>query len=149
MDILRIITILLGSLEPESKDNDKYEVYYRLQGILGPGLLYWYHYANFGIKIKTETHEDDCIAVNFLKLYHRTDDIDPLHIKIMNIILVIASENTHNSSTSAARLTISTKSDLHSCIVSGMNTFKGPLHGGAVERSIKFLLSLKSIEHSN
>lgn len=41
--------------------------------MFGPALLYWYHYTNNGLKIKTETSLDDTVAVNFLKLYHQTN----------------------------------------------------------------------------
>jgi len=64
-------------------------------------------------------------------------------------LLVIACENTFNSSTSAVRLAISTKSDLYSSLFSGIATIKGPLHGGAVEEVSKHLIPLKSIEHSD
>jgi len=64
-------------------------------------------------------------------------------------MLVIACENTSNSSTSAARLTISTNSDLYSSLISGITTFKGPLHGGAIEGVMRLLLPLKSIEHAD
>ena len=93
--------------------------------------------------------EDDCVAVNFLKLLHQSDDIDPLHVRCMNFLFVTACENTSNSATSAARLTISTKSDLYSSLVSAIATFKGPIHGGACESVMRYVLPLKSIEHAD
>jgi citrate synthase len=46
---------------------------------------------------------------------------------------ILHAEHGSNASAFAARVTISTGSDLHSAIVSAIGTLKGPLHGGAAE----------------
>jgi 2-methylcitrate synthase len=57
--------------------------------MFGPALLYWHHFTANGIKIKTETSLDDTVAVNFLKLYHLTDKVDPLQAKTMDVSLIL------------------------------------------------------------
>jgi hypothetical protein len=33
--------------------------------MFGPALIYWYHFTNSGLRIKTETCPNDTVAVNF------------------------------------------------------------------------------------
>jgi citrate synthase len=56
-----------------------------------------------------------------------------------DLSLVLYAEHELNASTFAARVTVSTLSDLHSGIVSAVGTLKGPLHGGANEEAWKVL----------
>jgi len=37
---------------------------------------------------------------------------------------------------------------MHSAITTAIGTLKGPLHGGANEKAMDFILSLKSIDHA-
>ncbi|CDJ33829.1 citrate synthase, putative [Eimeria mitis] len=50
------------------------------------------------------------------------------------------------ASTFACRVTAGTRSDMYSCICSGIGTLKGPLHGGANQAALEMLLPLTSIE---
>jgi citrate synthase len=59
--------------------------------------------------------------------------------KAFDVSLVLYAEHELNASTFAARVTVSTLSDLHSGIVSAVGTLKGPLHGGANEEAWKVL----------
>ena len=139
MDVMRTISSALGILEPESKTNDQISITLRLIGSFGPALIYWYHYANSGLRIQTQTGEEDTVAVNFLKLYHLSNDIDPIRIKTMDISLILYAEHDFNASTFAARCTVSTMSDFYSGITSAIGTLRGPLHGGANEAAMKLL----------
>lgn len=67
--------------------------------------------------------------------------------KLMNAILILHAEHDLNASAFAARVTISTQSDLYSAIVSAIGTLKGPLHGGANQEVIHaFLDEIKTID---
>ena len=145
MDVMRTIASSLGILEPESDKNDQVTITLRLIGVFGPALLYWYHYSNSGLRIKTETSEDDTVAVNFLKLYHLSNDIDPIRIKTFDSSLILYAEHDFNASTFAARCTVSTMSDFYSGITSAIGTLRGPLHGGANEAAMKLLEPIKSV----
>ncbi|HWE35283.1 MAG TPA: citrate/2-methylcitrate synthase [Isosphaeraceae bacterium] len=59
--------------------------------------------------------------------------------KAFDLSLVLYTEHELNASTFAARVTVSTLSDLYSGIVSAIGTLKGPLHGGANEEAWKLL----------
>ena len=146
MDVMRTISSVLGILEPESifclniaSSNDQYTIAMRLMSIFGPALNYWYHFSHNGKRISTETLPTDSIAVNFLKLYHQTDKIDPLIIKTFDTSLILYAEHDFNASTFTARVTVSTRSDFYSGITSAIGTLRGPLHGGANEAAMKML----------
>jgi 2-methylcitrate synthase len=54
-------------------------------------------------------------------------------------LLILQAEHDLNASTFAARITVSTLSDIYSAIVSAIGTLRGPLHGGANEKVINYL----------
>ena len=56
-----------------------------------------------------------------------------------DISMILYTEHELNASTFAARVTVSTLSDIHSGIVAAVGTLKGPLHGGANEEAWKVL----------
>ena len=58
--------------------------------------------------------------------------------------LKLTMEHGMNASTFAARVTISTESDLVSAVISALGTMKGPLHGGAPSGVIALLDEIKT-----
>lgn len=149
MDVMRTISSVVGILEPETEVNDQVNIALRLMAVFGPALNYWYHYSHSGKRIKTETNPNDTIALNFLKLYHQKEEIDPLIVKTFDVSLILYAEHDFNASTFAARVTVSTRSDFYSGITAAIGALRGPLHGGANEAAMKMLETLKSVEESN
>jgi 2-methylcitrate synthase/citrate synthase II len=64
-----------------------------------------------------------------------------------DISMVLYTEHELNASTFAARVTVSTLSDIYSGIVAAIGTLKGPLHGGANEEAWKVLEKVGSPEN--
>ena len=62
--------------------------------------------------------------------------------RAFDVALILHADHELNASTFAARVTAATLSDVHSAVVSGIGTLKGPLHGGANAEVMKLLLSL-------
>ncbi len=62
--------------------------------------------------------------------------------KVLNVTQILYAEHGYNASTFAARVTVSTLSDLYSGVVSAIGTLKGPLHGGANEAAMEMLLEI-------
>jgi citrate synthase len=62
--------------------------------------------------------------------------------KVLNVTQILYAEHGFNASTFAARVTVSTLSDLYSGVVSAIGTLKGPLHGGANEAAMAMLLEI-------
>lgn len=63
--------------------------------------------------------------------------------KLMDTMFILHAEHGSNASTFSSIVTASTLSDINSAIVSGINTLKGPLHGGADERALRMLYGIK------
>ncbi len=55
--------------------------------------------------------------------------------------LTLHADHELNASTFAARVTAATLSDIYSAVTSAIGALKGPLHGGANEDVIQFLLA--------
>jgi len=73
---------------------------------------------------------------------------DPLTEKVMDAALILHADHGMNASTFTAMVVGSTLSDIYSAIVAGICSLKGPLHGGANERSLDNLLKLTDEEHA-
>jgi 2-methylcitrate synthase/citrate synthase II len=68
--------------------------------------------------------------------------------RVLNTSLILYAEHEFNASAFAARVTVSSLSDLHSGVVSAIGTLKGPLHGGANEAAMRMLLEIGSPENA-
>lgn len=82
--------------------------------------------------------EDLDHAANFLYMIRGKVPSETMR-KAFDLSLVLYAEHEFNASTFAARVTVSTLSDLHSGIVAAIGALKGPLHGGANEEAWKVL----------
>jgi len=69
-------------------------------------------------------------GANFLYMLRGSRPTE-LEAEAMEKDFILSAEHELNPSTFALRITASTLSDLHSAIISGLCTLKGPLHGGA------------------
>ncbi len=84
-------------------------------------------------------------AANFLYMINGKAPSETMR-KAFDLSLVLYAEHELNASTFAARVTVSTLSDLYSGLVSAIGTLKGPLHGGANEEAWKVLEQVGSPE---
>lgn len=84
-------------------------------------------------------------AANFLYMLtgKKPDNISE---RAMDLDFVLHAEHGFNASSFAARVTISTLSDMHSALTTGIGTLKGPLHGGAAQA---VMIMLSQIGHAN
>ena len=142
MDVLRSGVSVLGNLEPEGGFENQRAVADRLVAIMPGILLYWFHHAHHGAKIKTSSGEDS-IAAHFLRLLHGRKP-EPSHVRAMDVSLILYAEHEFNASTFAARVCTATLSDFHSAIVAGIGTLRGPLHGGANEAAYELIRRFKT-----
>ena len=152
MDVMRCITSVLGTLEPEDGvDRTAESISIRLVAMMGPALLFWHHFHRSGLRINGFTGAQDTVAENFMKLLTLkfNERIDPLIIKTFDVSLILYAEHDFNASTFAARVTTSTKSDFYSGITTAIGTLRGPLHGGANEAAMEFLRPFKSIQEAD
>jgi citrate synthase len=59
----------------------------------------------------------------------------------MDAALVLHAEHGFNASTFAARVTAATLADMHAAVTAAIAALKGPLHGGANQEVMEFLLT--------
>lgn len=79
-----------------------------------------------------------CHNANFFQMLTGKPDNGILG-HVLNVTQILYAEHGFNASTFAARVTVSTLSDLASGVVSAIGTLKGPLHGGANEAAMEML----------
>lgn len=137
MDVLRTGTSFLGNIEPEGGGNDQHQITDRLIAAYPAMLVYWWHFAHTGKRHECTT-DADTVAEHFLTLLHRKKP-SPLHIKAMNVSLVLYAEHEFNASTFTARTITSTLSDFYSAVCGGIGALRGPLHGGANEAAMELI----------
>ena len=81
------------------------------------------------------------LAANFLYTLtgKRPDDVME---RAFDIALILHADHELNASTFAGRVTAATLSDIYSAVTAAIGALKGPLHGGANEDVIRFLLEV-------
>ncbi len=137
MDVLRTGCSVMGTLEPETDQNNAVEIADRLIALFPGMLLYWYHFQNNHQRINTELPTSGTAAY-FLQLLH-SEKPEKIQVDALNTSLVLYAEHEFNASTFAARVTSATLSDFYSAICSAIGTLRGPLHGGANEEALKLI----------
>jgi 2-methylcitrate synthase/citrate synthase II len=86
-------------------------------------------------------------AANFLYMINGEVPSETMR-QAFDLSLVLYTEHELNASTFAARVTVSTLSDIHSGIVAAIGALKGPLHGGANEEAWKVLEQVGTPENA-
>ncbi len=148
MDVLRTAISALSSFEPDTEDNS-IEATLR-KGIRltaqAPTIVTAHSRIRQGLD-PVPPNPDLNQAANFL--YMLTGKLpDPDESRLIDKDFVLHAEHGINASAFAARVTASTVSDLHSAIVTGISTLKGPSHGGAAEEVMKFSLDIGSEDNA-
>ena len=80
-------------------------------------------------------------AANFLYTLTGKKPDDVME-RAFDVAMILHADHELNASTFAARVTAATLSDIYSSVTSGIGALKGPLHGGANQDVIKWLLTL-------
>ena len=137
MDVMRTAVSAMGCAEPERDPAPERarDIADRLIASLGGMLLYWYHFANSGVRIDVEC-DDDSVGGHFLHLLHGKPPTASW-VRAMHTSLVLYAEHEFNASTFTARVIAGTGSDLYSCITGGIGALRGPKHGGANEVALE------------
>ncbi|QUG42046.1 citrate synthase/methylcitrate synthase [Psychrobacillus sp. INOP01] len=100
------------------------------------------HYRNqLGLPV-IAANKDLSHTANYLWMLTGETPTD-VQVEALETYLKLTMEHGLNASTFAARVTISTESDLTAAITSALGTMKGPLHGGAPSGVISMLNEFK------
>ncbi|MBA1201989.1 2-methylcitrate synthase [Pseudomonas capeferrum] len=142
MDVMRTGCSVLGTLEPELNFELQHDKTDRLLALFPAIMCYWYRFSQHDVRIDC-TSDEDTLGGHFLHLLHGKQPSD-LHVKVMNVSLILYAEHEFNASTFTARVCASTLSDLYSCITAAIGSLRGPLHGGANEAAMEMIERFKT-----
>ena len=144
MDALRTLTSALAHYDPDVADNSppaSYRKSVRLTGQLASLVATWGRMQQGGNPVAPDPAMSH--AANFL--YMLTGErANSTAVRTMDIALTLHADHELNASTFAARVAAATLTDVHSAVVAGIGTLKGPLHGGANAEVMKMLLEISA-----
>jgi len=86
-------------------------------------------------------------GANFLYML-RGEEPSELEARLMELDFILSAEHELNASTFSVRVAVSTLSDIHSAVIAGLSTLKGPLHGGARLAVMRMLEEVGSPERA-
>ncbi len=84
-------------------------------------------------------------AANFLYMLNGEKPTDAM-VRAFDICMITHADHGLNNSTFAARVVISTLSDMYSAITAAVGSLRGPLHGGANEGVMKMLNQIPDVD---
>ena len=144
MDALRTGVSALSAFDPEVDDNSVEAT--RRKGIRitaqAPTIVAAHHRIRQGLE-PVLPDPDLNHAGNFLHMLYGSKS-HPDEVNLMDVDFIIHAEHGPNASAFASRVAASTLADLHSAIVAGVGTLKGPWHGGAAESVMKMAQEIDS-----
>ena len=142
MDALRTLTSALGHYDVDAQDHSQgasYRKSVRLTAQIASLVATWGRMQQGGNPIAPDPAMGH--AASFLYLL-TGDRPHATAVRAMDIALILHADHELNASTFAARVAAATLTDVHSAIVAGIGTLKGPLHGGANAEVMKMLLEI-------
>jgi citrate synthase len=142
MDALRTLTSALGHYDPDASNNSPAAAYrkaVRLTGQIASLVATWGRLQQGAGPVAPDPAMSH--AANFLYMLSGQRP-SPTAIRAMDIALTLHADHELNASTFAARVAAATLTDMHSAIVAGIGTLKGPLHGGANAEVMKMLIEI-------
>jgi len=148
MDVLRTAVSALSAFDPEVNDNSLEAT--RRKGMrltAQAATIVAYHHRIRSGQEPVPPNPNLNHAGNFLYMLHGQEP-DPEDARTLDVDFILHAEHGTNASAFAARVTASTLSDLHSAIVTGIGTLKGPLHGGAAEGVMRMALEIGEPERA-
>jgi citrate synthase len=148
MDVLRSGASLLAHWDPDRDDNSREANLRKAERLLAqlPVLVAARHRLKQG-KEPVAPERGRTLAANLLWMLFRAEPT-PGHIRAMDVTLILYAEHEYNASTFAARVIVSTLSDIYSAVTGAIGALKGPLHGGANERVLDVLHAVGKKENA-
>ncbi|AWM38209.1 Citrate synthase 2 [Gemmata obscuriglobus] len=148
LDALRTAVSVLGHFDPEAADSSHDANLRKAERLLAqiPVAIAAHHRVVKGQPV-VPARQDLGHAANFLYML-RGSEAAPADVKALDVSLTLYAEHEYNASTFAARVIVSTLSDLHSGVTGAIGALKGPLHGGANEKVMDILLAAGGPENA-
>jgi citrate synthase len=146
MHVIRTMVSALALHDPDPNSIELPAVRSKALSILActPTLLAAFHRVRTGQKI-VEPDASLGLAENFLYMLNGKRPT-PTMAKALDVCLILHADHGLNNSTFAARVVISTLSDVYSALTAAIGSLRGPLHGGANEGVMKMLAQIPSVD---
>lgn len=142
MDALRTLTSALGHYDHEASDSSaaaSARKSVRLTAQLASLVATWGRMQQGGNPVMPDPAMGHAASFLYMLTGERPH---PTSVRAMDIALTLHADHELNASTFAARVAAATLTDVHSAVVAGIGTLKGPLHGGANAEVMKMLLEI-------
>jgi 2-methylcitrate synthase/citrate synthase II len=141
LDVLRTAVSALAHFDQDAADNSREANVRKAERLLAqmPVIIADQHRIARGLQ-PVPARQDLSHSANFLWMLQGVEPT-PEDVKALDISLILYAEHEFNASTFAARVIVSTLSDLHAAVVGAIGALKGPLHGGANEKVMDVLKS--------
>jgi citrate synthase len=142
MDALRTLASALAHYDADAADNRaqaSYRKAVRLTGQLASLVATWGRLQQGGGPVAPDPAMGHAASFLYMLSGQRPGSTAA---RAMDIALTLHADHELNASTFAARVAAATLTDIHSAIVAGIGTLKGPLHGGANAEVMKMLIEI-------
>lgn len=147
IDALRTFVSGLAALDRSAEytePDDVRRISVHLAGSMATGLAAWLRRRNGLDPIMPDPSLGH--AADFLRMVHGRP-MEVLPARALDTYLILLAEHSLNASTFAARVTISSGSDVYAAITAAIATLKGVLHGGANQKAMEMLLEIGSVQN--
>lgn len=142
MAMLRTLVSALALFDPQADANSREANLQKAKRLVAvmPTIIAAFHRVRQNEKV---IHPKKVLSLseNFLLMLHG-QSAPPEHVRALDQYLIMLADHGLNASTFAARVTVSTESDIYSAVTSAIGTLKGDLHGSANQRAMEMFLEV-------
>ena len=145
MHILRTMVSALSLYDKNPNANDLVSARDKALNVLAqaPTIIAYYDRHRRGVPL-VEPRSDLSFAANFLYMLNGKEPT-PAMLRAFDICMILHADHGLNNSTFAARVVISTLSDMYSALTAAVGSLRGPLHGGANEEVMEMLFEIEGV----
>lgn len=146
MHVLRSLVSELALYDPDPNANDVDSAREKALRVLGctPALVACFDRHRRGLEY-VEPDPNVSFAENFLYMLNGERPTQTM-IQAFDVCMILHADHGLNNSTFAARVIISTLSDVYSALTGAIGSLRGPLHGGANEGVMHMLNEIPSMD---
>lgn len=146
MHMLRTMVSALALHDPDPNANDVASARDKALNILArtPTIIAGFDRHRRGLAM-VRPRADLSFAQNFLYMLNGKEPTEAV-ARAFDICMILHADHGLNNSTFAARVVISTLSDVYSALTAAIGSLRGPLHGGANEEVMEMLGEIPAME---
>src|SRR3989338_1320672 len=149
MAALRTGVSILSFYDPEADDKSTESHVRKTIRLIArvPSIIAYFDRVRRGLElVHPKLDSGTNTAANFLYMM-KGKAPSAVEANMLDKYFILLTEHDLNASTFAARITVSTLSDIYSGIVSAVGTLKGDLHGSANSRTMESLLAIGDVQN--